>query len=158
MKSDYDFVSTTNMLIINDRKLLVIKRSEKLKDFPGWLMLPGGKQEVNETPQQAAIRETFEETGLKAVNPKLKVVATHNHFYRKKVYLVYIFVANEFSGKLKSSKEGKALWIPLDKALKHDKLYPDLKRHIRLATESDSQDVIFTYHKFNKDLEIIEKI
>ena len=144
--------------LVDNGKLLVIKRSEQLKDFPGWLMLPGGKQEEDETPLQAAIRETFEETGIKAINPQLKVVATHNHFYRKRVYLVYIFVSKEFSGKLKESKEGKPVWMPLDKALKHDKLYPDLKRHIRLATEKDSEEVIFTYHKFNKDLEIIEKL
>lgn len=158
MSKEYDFVSTTNMLIINNDKLLVIKRSEKLENFPGWIMLPGGKQEKDETPQQATIRETFEETGVKAINPKLKVVATHNHFYRNRVYLVYIFVAKEFSGKLKDSKEGKALWMPLNKALNHNKLYPDLKRHVRLATDPSQEEVIFTYHKFNKDLEIIEKL
>ena len=31
-------------------------------------MLPGGKQEKDETPAQTAIRETFEETGIKTVN------------------------------------------------------------------------------------------
>jgi 8-oxo-dGTP diphosphatase len=111
-----------------------------------------------ETPQQAAIRETFEETGIKAINPKLKVVATHNHFYRNRVYLVYIFVSNEFSGKLKDSVEGHAMWMPLDEAMGHDKLYPDLKRHIKIATDPQQEEVIFTYHKFNKDLEIIEEI
>ncbi|EKD96005.1 MAG: hypothetical protein ACD_24C00222G0004 [uncultured bacterium] len=85
MKDNYDFISTTNMLIVKDGKGLFIKRSEKLVNFPGWLMLPGGKQEVDETPQQAAIRETWEETGLKVLNPKLRVVATHNHFYRRSI-------------------------------------------------------------------------
>ncbi len=158
MKNDYDFVSTTNMLILKGGKGLFIRRSEELKDFPGWLMLPGGKQEVDETPLQAAIRETWEETGIKVINPKLKVVATHNHFYRKRIYLVFIFQANEFSGKLKESSEGIPQWLSLNEVLKNPKLYPDIKRHIRLVMESESENVIFTYHKFNKDLEIIEEV
>lgn len=121
-------------------------------------MLLGGKQEVDETPQQTATRETFEETGIKAISPRLKVVATHNHFYRNRVYLVYIFVSNEFSGKLNESREGKPVWMPLKEALKNPKLYPDLKRHIKIATDSEQEEVTFTYHKFNKNLEIIEKL
>ncbi|OGM03215.1 hypothetical protein A2115_02815 [Candidatus Woesebacteria bacterium GWA1_41_8] len=120
-------------------------------------MLPGGKQEVDETPQQAAIREYFEETGIKVVNPKLKIVATHNHYYKNRVYIVYIFVAQEFSGELKESDEGKPMWMKLEALLKDEKLYPDLRRHIRLAMEDTGNEVIFTYHKFNKDLEIIEE-
>lgn len=154
---DFVFVSTTNMLVVKDNKALFIKRSEKLENFPGWLMLPGGKHEVDETPLQAAIRETWEETGIKVVDPKLKVVATHNHFYRNRVYLVFIFQAEEFSGDLKESDEGMPIWIPLEEALKDTKLYPDLKRHIELVLESEGDQVIFTYHKFNKDLEIIEE-
>lgn len=157
MSKDYEFVSTTNILIVKDGKVLFIKRSEKLENFPGWLMLPGGKQEVDETPQQAAIRETWEETGIKVINPKLKVVATHNHFYRSRVYLVFIFQAEEFSGELKESDEGTPLWLPLEKVLKDPKLYPDLKRHIRLVMEVKDDSVIFTYHKFNSNLEIIEE-
>ena len=158
MKNDYDFISTTNMLVVKDGRGLFIKRSEKLENFPWWLMLPGGKHEVDETPQQAAIRETWEETGIKVIDPQLKVVATHNHFYRNRVYLVFIFQANEFSGELTESEEGTPLWLPLDDVLKDPKLYPDLKRHIRLILEAESDQVLFTYHKFNKDLEIIEEI
>jgi len=158
MKNDYDFVSTTNMLIVKDGKGLFIKRSDRLENFPGWLMLPGGKQEVDETPQQAAIRETWEETGIKVLDPKLRVVATHNHFYRNRVYLVFIFQSDEFSGELKESDEGTPLWLPLDDVLKDPKLYPDLKRHIKLVLEAENDQVIFTYHKFNKDLEIIEEV
>ncbi|OGM11326.1 hypothetical protein A2Z22_05060 [Candidatus Woesebacteria bacterium RBG_16_34_12] len=158
MSKDYEFVSTTNMLIVKDGKGLFLKRSEKLENFPGWLMLPGGKQEVDETPLQAAIRETWEETGIKVINPKLKVIATHNHFYRNRVYLVYIFQAVEFLGKLKESDEGNTLWLSLNEALKDPKLYPDLKRYIKLVLEAENDQVIFTYHKFNKDLEIIEEV
>jgi len=87
---DFEFVSTTNTLIINEGRGLFIKRDDSLNEFPGWLILPGGKQKEDETPQQAATREVFEETGLKITDPKLKVIATHNHIYKSKVYIVYI--------------------------------------------------------------------
>ncbi len=157
MSDDLKWVSTTNMFVLNTRKVLVLKRGENQADFPGWYMLPGGKQEYNETPIQAAIRETFEETGVRVINPKLKVIATHFHGYKSKVYLVYIFSASEFSGDLIQSSEGEAMWIPLPELLKDPKLYPDLKRHIKMIEEASEEGVLFTYHKFNKDLEIVEE-
>ncbi len=153
---DTTFASTTNMLIVKDGKVLLMKRSDDLPDFPGWYILPGGKQEKNETPQEAAIRETVEETGIKAVNPRLRIVATHYHEYKSKVYLVYIFESSEFDSSLKESKEGVPQWMPMDEALNHPKLYPDLRRHIKLITDSKSNDIIYTYHRFNKKLEITE--
>jgi len=154
---DFDFISTTNMLVVKDGKVLVQKRPDDAEAFPGWYMLPGGHQEVDETPLQAAIRENFEETGIMVVNPKLKIIATHNHFYRKRVYIVYIFVAEDFSGELKESDEGKPMWKDLDDLMMDEKLYPDLRRHVRIAMEDKSDEIIYTYHKFNKDLEIVEE-
>jgi 8-oxo-dGTP diphosphatase len=144
------------MLVIDKGEILLIKRNKKLKDFPGWYMLPGGKQEFSETPLQAAVREVFEETGLKVENPKLRVVATHYHGYKDRVYLVYIFEAGDFFGKLKRSKEGRPVWMKIEDALRNPKLYPDLKRHVRLVLDSEGDGVIFTYHRFNNKLEIVE--
>ena len=159
MSADIPLVSTTNMLILKGDEALFIKRSEKLENFPGWYMLPGGKQEHDETPMRAAIIETFEETGLKVIKPQLKVVATHFHEYKPKVYLVFIYLAREFSGRLiEKSEEGELIWLSVNKILEDPKLYPDLKRHFRLIFEGDGQEVIFTYHRFNKDLEIIETL
>jgi 8-oxo-dGTP pyrophosphatase MutT (NUDIX family) len=159
MKKAVPFSSTTNMLIFEKGKILLIKRDESLKDFPGWLMLPGGKQEHNETPKEAAIRETEEETGLKAVNTKLRVIATHYHYYKPKTYLVYIFTASKYTGTLIDIEKDKGtpVWVPVKKALNHPKLYPDLKRHIRMITKTKSSEPIFTYHKFNADLKIKEE-
>ena len=157
MAEDLKWVSTTNMFVLSDDKVLVLKRGEKEVDFPGWYMLPGGKQESDETPLQTAIRETFEETGVNVVKPKLKVIATHDHSYRAKVYLVYIFSADKFSGELIQSREGEAMWMPLGELLNSSKLYPDLKRHIGMITSRLGDEVLFTYHRFDEDLNIVEE-
>lgn len=52
---------------ISDGKVYVLlgKRSMKKEDFPGYLALPGGGIDEFESPTDAAIREFYEETGLK---------------------------------------------------------------------------------------------
>jgi len=156
MNNEITFSPTTNMLLIKDQKVLLVKRSEHLKDFPGWFILPGGKQEKNETPKKTAIRETLEETGIRVNDAILKVVATHYHEYKSKVYLVYIFISQDFEGSLIESKEGIPQWHDVQEALDNPKLYPDLKRHIKLILDSKSSEVVFTYHRFDADLKILE--
>ncbi|GAB2966097.1 hypothetical protein GCM10023080_029920 [Streptomyces pseudoechinosporeus] len=49
-------------VIVKDGQLLMIRRREREGDLL-W-SLPGGKVEAGETAEQAAVRETLEETGL----------------------------------------------------------------------------------------------
>lgn len=51
---------TATVYIVEDNKTLLIKHPKHGKWLP-----PGGHLEQNETPPEAAIREAFEETGLK---------------------------------------------------------------------------------------------
>lgn len=47
-----------------DRKLLLTQRAESLSIFPNAWVFPGGKADPNETLEQTAIREVYEETGI----------------------------------------------------------------------------------------------
>ena len=44
--------------------LILTRRSERLRDHAGQWALPGGRIDAGETPEQAALREIFEEVGL----------------------------------------------------------------------------------------------
>ncbi len=156
MDTPVTFVSTTNMLLMESGKVLLVKRSETLKDFPGWYMLPGGKQEPGETPVAAAIRETFEETGIRVRSAELREVLTNYHEYKSKVYLVNVFVSSDFEGSLATSAEGVPQWVAIGDALASPKLYPDLRRVIELVANQKETNVLFPYHRFNANLEIIE--
>ncbi|AAT43385.1 NUDIX hydrolase [Picrophilus oshimae] len=53
-------------IIINGKSILLIKRQINLNDpWSGHMALPGGHRLNHETCEQAAVRETYEEVGLK---------------------------------------------------------------------------------------------
>ena len=63
------------------------------------------------------IREVWEETGIRVEDPKLcgiKQFPTENDDR----YVVLFFKATKFSGELKSSDEGEAMWVPRSELLK----------------------------------------
>lgn len=51
------------VFVAPDGDVLVLRRSSKETNFAGYWSLPGGKAEEGETAEQAAVRETIEETG-----------------------------------------------------------------------------------------------
>ncbi|MFC9287242.1 NUDIX hydrolase [Streptomyces sp. NPDC057052] len=62
-------------VVVSEGKLLMIRRREREGDLL-WA-LPGGAIEAGETPEEAAVRETVEETGL--VVTALKVLGERVH-------------------------------------------------------------------------------
>ena len=71
---------------------------------------PGGKMNALESPEKAAIREVKEETGLDVQN--LENVGILNFIEEKgKVFSVYVFTTDKFSGEIQASEEGKLEWF-----------------------------------------------
>lgn len=71
---------------------------------------PGGKMEDCESPLDCIIREYEEETGLTLKNPKLKGYSYWN-FIEEEYGIIFIYIADEYSGTIKESAEGKLFWI-----------------------------------------------
>ena len=59
----YVVIKASGILIVHAGKILLVRRSDA-GDHPGTWCVPGGKIENAETALEAAIRETFEETGI----------------------------------------------------------------------------------------------
>lgn len=99
-------------LIMDKNHILVIKSGRKL-------FLPGGRLKTGETLSEAAVRETFEETGL-------VVVAKKELFrYRNDIGdVVFQFKAELESGQdrsqLSGSWEGEPMWIETKNLDKYD--------------------------------------
>lgn len=78
------------------------------KDWKGFT-LPGGHVEPSESIVDAVVREMKEETGLTVENPKLCGVKQFPIDGGR--YLVFLFVADRFSGEIVSSEEGAMHWV-----------------------------------------------
>lgn len=61
----------TKAVVAHNQKVLLLKRSEKLKQNPGQWGLPGGRLERGEQPAEGVVREIEEETKLKVSDLKL---------------------------------------------------------------------------------------
>lgn len=57
-------VVTASGIIISEKKILLIRRTYDTSEFPGCWGCPGGRANPGETPEEIAIREVKEETGL----------------------------------------------------------------------------------------------
>lgn len=94
-------------------RTLMIHRTKKVNDVHEgkWNGL-GGKFEPGETPEECCVREIREESGLSIRHPRLKGVLTFPEFAKGEDWYVFVFVAEEFDGKLIESAEGDLRWIP----------------------------------------------
>lgn len=98
--------------IKRDDSYLMLFRNKKKNDMnEGKWMGVGGHIEKGETPEQAAIREIKEETGLivESLN-YVGVVKFINDDYDE---LMHLFTVDSFKGELIECNEGELKWIPI---------------------------------------------
>jgi 8-oxo-dGTP diphosphatase len=94
-------------------KTLMIHRVKKANDMHlgKWNGL-GGKLNPGETPEECALREIYEESGLKAYKPQFKGLLTFPAFAHEEDWYAFVFVVEAFEGEpLASSAEGVLQWV-----------------------------------------------
>jgi 8-oxo-dGTP diphosphatase len=96
----------------------MIYRNKKKNDYHEgkWNGL-GGKFDPGETPEECAVREIKEESGLNVKSIIMKGFITFPLFDGKDDWYVFIFTTNDFTGTMIDSPEGKLEWIANDKLL-----------------------------------------
>lgn len=120
-------VFTTEVYIVCGDEVLMFKRSETKKKFPGFWSIPGGHVEIGEDPLTSAIREVKEETGI-VVTPehmKLKVVAMHNHLDRGEMYVAFAYIVKikKKTTLNNETSEGSSHWIRKEDAMKKENVF-----------------------------------
>jgi 8-oxo-dGTP diphosphatase len=128
LKERYKFYSAVFVILINKNKVLLMRRY-KTSFEDGRYSLPSGFIDGNETVRLAAVRECFEETGVKIKLNNIKFV--HNLFIKGRggVWVDYFFECKKFKGIPKISEPNKCdhmYWCDLKKLPKN--LIPFVKK------------------------------
>ncbi len=103
---------TTLCYLERDGKYLMLLRNKKKKDINKgkWIGL-GGKFEQGESPEECAIREVFEETGLVLREARFRGLVTFITAAGMDEYMC-LFTSTDFSGEEHPCDEGELAWIP----------------------------------------------
>lgn len=102
-------------------RTLMIHRIKKQNDMHAgkWNGL-GGKLEPGETPEECALREIWEESGIKVKNLHWKGFLTFPQFANQEDWYAFVFIADADQEMIIDSNEGELRWIPNDKILELD--------------------------------------
>ncbi len=145
-------IPTVECLIVKDGKVLLLKRGETSKNFPGYWIGPGGRVDDGEDVLTAAVREVFEETGIRISEEKinLKAIAIGNHIDRSEIYMVYYFLITLNSKQdIINSDEGESSWINLSEIQKMEKIFPPFKYYLEHALNPNS-GILYTNVELEK--------
>ncbi len=131
--------------IRKDNHTLMLHRVKKKNDYHEgkWNGL-GGKFELGETPEECAVREIKEESGLIVKDLKLKGFITFPMFDEKDDWYVFVFVIDKFEGNLIDSPEGNLSWIS-DKELLNINLWDGDKIFLPWLEEDKFFSAKFNY-------------
>lgn len=104
-------INTCLCYIEKDGKYLMLHRVKKENDLnhDKWVGI-GGKFEKGETPEEACLRESFEETGLTLKNLSYRGLVTFVSNEWGTEYM-HLFHSNSFEGDLKECDEGNLEWV-----------------------------------------------
>ena len=125
-------------LVVRDNKLLLVKEKDS-----GLLSLPGGWCDIDCTPKETAIKETYEESGYVIECTKLLAVFDRRHYIKKSLYDVYClyFLGNVVAGEAKCNHETEDIgWFEVSNL-------PSLSR------KNSIEEIQKAYHVYKEKLE-----
>ena len=100
----------------NDREeYLMLHRVKKKNDInhDKWIGVGGGF-EYGESPEECALRETQEETGLTLTDCRFRGIVTFDCEGQETLYM-HLFTASGWTGELTDCDEGELEWMPKEK-------------------------------------------
>ncbi len=140
---------TLCIILQNDRILLGMKKRGFGKGrWNGF----GGKVNVNETIEEAVIREVKEESCLDITNPKKRGVIEFSFEKDKSEILqVHIFSVNDFSGTPKETEEMLPKWFNIDD-IPYNDMWPDDKYWLPMLLDGKNFTGSFLFGGENDDV------
>ena len=128
----FPVIPVSSGLIIQNNKVLIGLRSES--DNGGGLWeFPGGKIEIDESSENAVIRELIEELDIVCQNPKK--IMQYLHRFKNLIYDISFFEVVSFKGSIKKIVHDELKWIDLASINNYNFISGDLLIIERLINE-----------------------
>ncbi len=107
----YRWDTPENRGTLSGRRVLMLHRVKKKNDLnhDKWIGI-GGKFEEGESPEECALRETREETGLTLTSWRYRGIVTFVSNEAETEYM-HLFTADGFEGELTDCDEGDLTWV-----------------------------------------------
>ena len=121
---------------------VLVQNKKNHPTWHGW-NFPGGHVEKGEYVTPSVIREMKEETGLIIENPTLCGIKEFHKMKDGKRYIVFLYVASQFSGELKSSTEGEVFWYPLSELAQSNQLIDGFGEMLSVFTNNEISEVFY---------------
>lgn len=131
---------TVMCMVYDERRILMQNREGRGRKWKGYA-LPGGHVEPGESFVEAVKREVREETGLAISSPVLCGVKQFPIEAGR--YVVLLYKAKEFSGRLVSSEEGEMEWVDRDRLSEYE-LADDFPELLRVFEEDGLSEFRYT--------------
>ena len=112
-----DMHNSTLIYLENDRgEYLMLHRVKKKNDInhDKWIGVGGGF-EYGESPEECAVRETREETGLTLTDYRYRGIITFDCGGQECTQYIHLFTAAAWTGELSECNEGDLEWVPKEK-------------------------------------------
>jgi len=132
-------IGAGGLVLSEDGRILVVLEKRDRIERPEHLKLPGGMLERGEHLADGAIREVFEEAGIRAEFRGL-VGMRHHHrgqFGASNIYAVCRLTPLNFDIRLDGDELEKALWMPVDEYLAREATSPFNRRVVEAALATD---------------------
>ena len=118
-------IEISKSVIQKNGKFLLLKRKSNSKNYPSMWDFAGGKHDPGETPKQAVVRETKEETSFD-INPGEEIKKEEYHD-EKHDLLFHYFIPQIISGDLTLSLDHSEFkWVSKED-MDNFKLHPSIK-------------------------------
>lgn len=113
----------------------------------GYWNFPGGRMEGGETPEACVAREVMEETGLRVKDLTAHGVLRFSFYGESRPSnVVYVFSTEHFSGRIKSTKEGRLRWFDIDN-MPFDKMWDDDRYWFPMMLKKGRFDASFRFDR-----------
>ena len=127
MKKKNIYVSTVALIDWQGKVLISLRPENKI--LPNFWEFPGGKVKINESPDDAIVREIKEELSLNIDKKSLKPISFNTYTYDQFHAIIFFYICRNWNGSPLSKKNHQIIWTEIDK-LKRYKFLPGSNKFI----------------------------